>query len=372
MQSDNHASARLKVGFFTVLSVTVFIGFLFWVSGGQSNVLSFSEDRRFVVVPFTDITGLAPEAPVTVAGQKVGEVVNRRLEGKIAVVTMKVNKDVQLYENATFAIETTSFFGGANVNLDPGGATGDISEVRLMEPSSATIDGQQQDALVFGLTNSVSATGFGQLTEQGTVTVRQINEILADFRDDQALIQEDLARIMAATANILEEVDKSLDGERMAAIVEQVHELTRQSTDMIAENREAIREMVSQAGVTVETLNEQISARGEETGELLRTITDSVEASLTPLMMQMERLTLALERVLQDNEQSLHDTMVNLRDATANLEAFTARIRANPSLVIFGSGDADPDAASPSASSRGDGDMRGNGRMPIYDKRDDE
>ena len=368
MQGDAYTAAKVKVGFFSVLSLAIFVGFLFWVSGGR-NTGFFAEPRQTVVVPFQDITGLRQNAPVTIAGEVVGEVVERNLDGKIAVVTMEIRRSIRLFANARFAILTPSLFGGAQITLDPGGPTEEESEVAVAVAVEDFVMGERRNVVRYDLTNSASETGMAELMKRGADTVSIVNDILAGFRADQVLMQAQLNRVMASSADLIETLSESVQRESIEQIVTNVRTLTEQVGELIAENRESLRDLTANLNRAVATSEEQIAARGEDVGQVLQAITRSLDDNIAPLLGQLERLTASLGRIAGDNEQVLYDSLLHVREATRNLEAFTARIRANPSLLVFGSGDAAADSTA-GETTRVDRQLRDRGRMPLYDKRD--
>ncbi len=368
MSVETYTAAKVKVGFFSMLALAIFVGFLFWVSGGRDAGL-FAPPRQTVIVPFEDISGLRPNAPVTIGGQQVGSVVRRQLDGTLVVLTMEIDRRIDLYENARFSIFTPSLFSGAEVALDPGGPREEMTvAVDLMTPEETVVHGERTQAIRFDVTHSRGEVGMAELTARSADTVEVVNDILVGFREDQDVMQHEVNRVMERTASLLEKLDEGLEPERVEATAENIEALTEHLRLLVEENRATLNQLTENLNQTVEATNEQIQARGDEVGELVQTMTRSIEESVAPLIEQSERLTASLERIAGDNEPLLYDTMLSVRDAVTNLEAFTARIRANPSLLIFGTGDEPPERTAPRP--RFDRNLRDRGRQPLYDKRD--
>ncbi|MBW9209340.1 MCE family protein [Mumia sp. zg.B53] len=88
------------------------------------------DDPYTVVVEFEDVLDLVPQSAVKVNDVSVGRVTDVALDGWQAVVTMKVNGDVELPDNALAAIRQTSILGEKFVSLapPPSGAQGRLSE----------------------------------------------------------------------------------------------------------------------------------------------------------------------------------------------------------------------------------------------------
>jgi phospholipid/cholesterol/gamma-HCH transport system substrate-binding protein len=72
---------------------------------------------------FDHIDGLSPGADVRIAGVKVGNVLNMRVDPKtfLAVVTLSVNDDIHLPKDTSAEITSESLLGGKFLNLEPGG-----------------------------------------------------------------------------------------------------------------------------------------------------------------------------------------------------------------------------------------------------------
>ncbi len=77
---------------------------------------------------FDKIDGLVRGADVSLAGLKVGTVVDDSIDSHYrASVTIRVNDDVKLPTDTSAAIHTDGLFGSKYINLEPGGAEKYIS-----------------------------------------------------------------------------------------------------------------------------------------------------------------------------------------------------------------------------------------------------
>src|SRR3954468_761366 len=82
-----------------------------------------------VKVHFRDVLDLVPQSGVRVNDIAVGKVTDIKLDGWTAVVTLKINKNAKLPDNAEATIRQTSLLGEKFVSLAPPatGATGRLS-----------------------------------------------------------------------------------------------------------------------------------------------------------------------------------------------------------------------------------------------------
>ncbi|MFI5426502.1 MlaD family protein [Aeromicrobium sp. UC242_57] len=72
-----------------------------------------------VKIQFRDVLDLVPQSAVRVNDIAVGKVTDIELQGWTALVTVKVNKDVKLPDNAVATIRQTSLLGEKFVSLAP-------------------------------------------------------------------------------------------------------------------------------------------------------------------------------------------------------------------------------------------------------------
>jgi hypothetical protein len=101
-------------------------------------------------------------------------------------------------------------------------------------------------------------------------------------------------------------------------------------------------------------------------------MSDKVSKTLDELAERLTRTTDAMEQLLKDsdtlvvqNNANFYETLRGLRDTTHHLSLAAKRIRANPSLLLFGSPE------TPEELKRADEtDLRLKGRARRYDKED--
>ena len=116
-------------------------------------------------VDFDDVLDLVPESTVKVADVSVGKVTKVDLVGTHAVVTLEVNKDVDLPANATASIRQTSLLGEKFVSLAP--PTSGASSQRLATgaeiPLSRTGRNPEVEEVLSALSLILNGGGVAQL-----------------------------------------------------------------------------------------------------------------------------------------------------------------------------------------------------------------
>jgi phospholipid/cholesterol/gamma-HCH transport system substrate-binding protein len=94
---------------------------------------------------FDHIDGLNPGADVRIAGVKVGNVLNMRVDPKtfLAVVTLSVSDDIHLPKDTSAEITSESLLGGKFLNLSPGGDNKDLSPGGTITVTQSSISLEQ-------------------------------------------------------------------------------------------------------------------------------------------------------------------------------------------------------------------------------------
>lgn len=85
---------------------------------------------------FSSISGLKPGAPVEMLGIQIGLVKEFTMdqENQVAIVEMKIRRDIKIYHDAIAAIKTSGLIGDRYINIDAGGAED------VMEPGTTIRD----------------------------------------------------------------------------------------------------------------------------------------------------------------------------------------------------------------------------------------
>lgn len=116
--SNPKASSEVRAGFLITISLVVFIALLFTAG----NVQLFQNTRE-VPVLFNYIGGLEKNAPVRLAGYKIGKVSDIRFSNhpeRKVLVTLSVDKNATLKKDSQVFIDIMGFMGEMFVELTPG------------------------------------------------------------------------------------------------------------------------------------------------------------------------------------------------------------------------------------------------------------
>ncbi len=118
-------SADMLAGFFVIIGLLC-VGYL-TIKLGKMELVGNS--GYTVYARFTSISGLRSGADIEIAGVKVGRVTGISLdqERTMAVVTLRIQEGVELFEDTFASIRTSGLIGDKYVLLTPGGS-GDLLE----------------------------------------------------------------------------------------------------------------------------------------------------------------------------------------------------------------------------------------------------
>jgi phospholipid/cholesterol/gamma-HCH transport system substrate-binding protein len=115
----------------TVVGIFVVIGLLCiaYMTVKLGNVGFLGENTYSLYAKFTSVTGLRVGNPVNMLGLEIGRVNSFKMdqENQVAIVELKINKGIEVYDDAIASIKTEGLIGDKFVSIDPGGG-GDLLE----------------------------------------------------------------------------------------------------------------------------------------------------------------------------------------------------------------------------------------------------
>ena len=114
------SSVELGVGIFVLIGI-VCVGYL-TIRLGEMEF--FEDDHYLLNARFQSVSGLKAGAKIEIAGVKVGQVESISLEPKeqIALVRLKIKKEVVLTDDVIASIKTAGLIGDKFIKLSPGGS----------------------------------------------------------------------------------------------------------------------------------------------------------------------------------------------------------------------------------------------------------
>jgi phospholipid/cholesterol/gamma-HCH transport system substrate-binding protein len=228
---------------------------------------------------FDSVAGLDKKSAVRVAGVRVGKVSDIRLrpDGK-AEVTMELDRDVQLHQNANAKVANLGLLGEKYVELEPGSPNLPV----IPEGQTVVLRGSQP-ASIDDVTNQVSA-----------------------IATDVKAITESLRGVVGGPEG----------QQRLADIVGNVHEITVQMRALIVANRSNVDATFANA----------------------RDITAQLKNDIPRLAESIDRVANQLNGTIGENRPELHQVIGNLRDLSKDLRTTTDNLNSITGQIKSGEG----------------------------------
>ena len=129
-------SVEFAVGLFTMASVAAG-GYLAVGLGG----LTLMESNTYMLqAEFDNISGLKYGASVEIGGVPIGEVTNITLKDPQALITMKIDRSVQIRDDDIFSIRTKGIIGDRYVKVSRGGSNEHVPEGGVVRETESVVD----------------------------------------------------------------------------------------------------------------------------------------------------------------------------------------------------------------------------------------
>ncbi|MBU1098167.1 MAG: MCE family protein [Bacteroidetes bacterium] len=148
---NKEKKTEVKVGLMVILGIVLFL----WILGWSKN-FSLSEKYQYLNVEFNSVAGLSEGDVVAINGVKKGYVDEIKLTRNTAVAKLRIEKDITLYEDASFSVMMLDLMGGKKVEIHPGNSE-KIIDVNILHKGQflgdiasamAALSGVQTDIIV--------------------------------------------------------------------------------------------------------------------------------------------------------------------------------------------------------------------------------
>ncbi len=110
----------------TIVGIFVFIGLLcvgyLTIKLGKMELIG--GDNYVLYARFNSVSGLKTDSSVEMAGVEIGRVgkIGLDSERQMALVTLKIHKDVQITDDAIASVKTSGMIGDKFIKITPGGS----------------------------------------------------------------------------------------------------------------------------------------------------------------------------------------------------------------------------------------------------------
>ena len=128
----------------TVVGIFVVIGILAiaYMTINLGNVGFFGEKSYSLFAKFTSVSGLRVGNPVNMLGLEIGRVESFEMdqENQVAVVTLKIDNGIEIYDDAIASIKTEGLIGDKYISIDAGGGGDLLADGDLITDTESPTD----------------------------------------------------------------------------------------------------------------------------------------------------------------------------------------------------------------------------------------
>ncbi|MET0930248.1 MAG: MCE family protein [Aeromicrobium sp.] len=228
-----------------------------------------------VRIQFRDVLDLVPQSAVRVDDIAVGKVSDIKLEGWTALVTVKINRDAELPDNAIATIRQTSLLGEKFVSLAPpdGGATGSLGNGDMIPLERSSRNPEVEEVL-----GAASLLFNGGGLEKTNTIIRELNNALGGN-------EPEVKELLTTTSTFITQLD---------------------------DNKEALLtalEKVNRLAIATNDQTDAITGALDDLPEALRVVNDQRD-DLVGLLESLDRLSGVATGVIRDSKA---DTVADLK-----------------------------------------------------------
>ena len=254
----NERKTEIRVGLTVLVGILVFI----WILGWAKN-FSIRSNEHVIKVRFANVSGLEIGDQVTVNGMRKGYVKEMIVEPNNVLVELSIENDVQLKEDASFAISMLDLMGGKKIEVFPGTSSRVYDNNKISEgkfyadiPSVMSLFGSVQDDLVTVLRDV-------------KISLHSMNNYLTDDK-----LNADVKKSLSNLSLLTEKLNAMISENRndVRSLTQNVVELTETSNKILLTNKDNIDQLfvdlksvfqksdtllTSLNSLTTETVNQQ-------------------------------------------------------------------------------------------------------------------
>ena len=131
-------SMETAVGIFVVICLIC----VAYMTVKLGNVSLLGDSSYSLVARFSSVSGLKSGSDVEMLGLKIGRVAGMRIdqENQTALVELRIDKDIKVYDDALASIKTSGLLGDRFVQIDPGGGGDLLKSGGLIVDTQPAID----------------------------------------------------------------------------------------------------------------------------------------------------------------------------------------------------------------------------------------
>ncbi|MBV8880998.1 MAG: MCE family protein [Planctomycetaceae bacterium] len=332
-------TTELRSGIFVILAMVVLTILIFSVGNFRARLQSAVRYYTYV----HDVKFLKTHDPVAFGGYKVGDIkaieVAPERHGFLKI-TIDVDPETPVKDDSTITVKQDGILGTKYLEISAGSAGARNAT------SGATLPGIVPTAFV-----ELGPSFEGPLGRLDKL-IENLNLIIGD-----AEFRKNVASLLTETRTLLTTLNDQVG--KLGGVASKGQEVLGE----LHETVKAAREPLTKTLKDTDELALHLTKDADQ-------MTEKLSKTLDELSFRLQKTGDALDQVLRDsdavivrNNTNLYETLRGLRDTTHHLELAAKRIRANPSLLLFGTPE------TPEELRRADEtELRLKGRARRYDK----
>jgi phospholipid/cholesterol/gamma-HCH transport system substrate-binding protein len=238
----NERKTEIRVGLTVLAGLILFL----WILGWAKNFSIRSTDRD-ILVKFNNVAGLEIGDNVTVNGVRKGFVKDMSIERSDVIVTLSLDRKVDLKDDAVFTLNMLDLMGGKRVEIFPGNSQKNLDPGRVYTgeflsdiPSVMAVFGSVEDDLV-------------SLLKDIRITLSSMNEYLTDEKVESN-VKNSLTNLSEISRKLNLMIDENRDN--INILTQNTVELTDEASQFIKSNKNDLTESISKVKDVLEKTDE--------------------------------------------------------------------------------------------------------------------
>lgn len=314
-------STELKVGFFAILVIAVLSYMTFKVTGMDW----MKKEGYTVYIYFKNVAGLDEKTKVKIAGVNAGVIEKIELEEGRAKLTVRLNRDVALYTDASASIKAAGLLGDKYLEIKTG------REMPLLTDGE-TLDNVFEIVDIDDLARNLTA-----VSENINILAQSLNETFGTEESKEAM-RESIQNLRQITANLKDTI--SVNDKKLRTTLDNINNLASTINELVETNRESVTDAANNirdfsqtlkqdAPLMVENLNkaaQELRGMVEENRPTIKSATDSIDQ----IAKKVERGEGTLGKLIQD--ESLYDSV---QKAASGIERTVSAVERFRTFLTF-------------------------------------
>lgn len=291
----NQRKTEIRVGITVLVGIIVFL----WILGWAKN-FSLNPTENTVSVEFSNTAGLEIGDPVTVNGVRKGFVEDLTIKGENVVVSLKIDNNVTLKEDADFAISMLDLMGGKKVEIKPGSSE-KLLNYNQLQYGSFYADVPYVMSMVGTFREDISST-----ISDLKITLTSLNDYLGDEKLNNN-IKSSMSNLNEVTKKLNILIDENRNNFKQ--LTENTVELTEEAKNFIDQNKESfnrsskeLESVLTSTDSLLAKLNkftDELNSRQNNLGKII--YDEKLYNDLSQSLKQLNELTRIMLEQIQDD-----------------------------------------------------------------------